>query len=55
MNAATAPWAKVVKAHRSMGAPRLENTDPSLLMWDMGRNLGQDQLPPRRITRAVHL
>ena len=30
--------------------PSLENTDPSLLMWDMRRNLRPDKLPPRAIT-----
>lgn len=30
--------------------PSLENTDPSLLMWDMRRNIRIEKLPPRRIT-----
>ncbi len=30
--------------------PSLENLDPSLLMWDMRRNLNVAPLPPRRIT-----
>ena len=28
----------------------LRNLDPSLLMWDMRRNLNPDPLPPRRVT-----
>lgn len=28
----------------------LKNLDPSLLMWDMRRNLDPDPLPPRRVT-----
>lgn len=28
----------------------LKNTDPSLLMWDMRRNLNTPKLPPRRVT-----
>jgi DNA-binding HxlR family transcriptional regulator len=31
-------------------APSLENLDPSLLMWDMRRNLNVEPLPPRRVT-----
>ena len=31
-------------------APSLENTDPSLLMWDMRRNIRLENLPPRRVT-----
>ena len=30
--------------------PSLENLDPSLLMWDMRRNLNVEPLPSRRIT-----
>ncbi|HCO53795.1 MAG TPA: transcriptional regulator [Pelagibacterium sp.] len=31
-------------------APSFENTDPSLLMWDMRRNIRLENLPPRRVT-----
>ena len=30
--------------------PSLENLDPSLLMWDMRRNLNVEPLPPHRVT-----
>ncbi|MCZ6863072.1 MAG: helix-turn-helix domain-containing protein [Alphaproteobacteria bacterium] len=33
--------------------PSLENLDPSLLMWDMRRNLNVEPLPSRRIT--IHI
>ena len=32
----------------------LENLDPSLLMWDMRRNLNPTPLPPRRCTISFH-
>ena len=33
----------------------LKNLDPSLLMWDMRRNLDPTPLPPRRCTIKFHL